>query len=88
MLMTPAPVCFAIIVIEAGKTAVPTMIFSCPDAVGAIFVIIPLVIVVVSFVVVHSLVILGLQCCRSYDEGRSQQGRIAKKVDIYSHAGR
>jgi hypothetical protein len=82
MLVTPSPVCLLIVIFEFGKIAVLAMVLLGVRAIRLIFMIVPLVIVVVLFVVVadSSLVIFGAQrygrhCYWGY-KGGTKQGRI------------
>jgi hypothetical protein len=79
MLMTPAPVGLLIVVVELGKDDTFAMAFLYPHAIRLIFMIIPLMIVIVSFVVVDDLMILGAQRCGDhcdwgYQNGAQQDG--------------
>jgi len=81
MLVTPAPICLLIVLVDPGKIAIFTMVLLCIQAIRLIFMTIPFMIVIVLFVVVGaSLLIFGSQSCwRHCDwgyKGGSQQGRI------------
>ena len=52
MFVTPAPVCLLIVLVQRGKSSVFVMVLFCVHAIGAIFMSIPFMIVVVLFVVV------------------------------------
>jgi len=63
MIVTPAPICLLIVVVELGKIAIFAMVLFRPHTIRLIFVAIPFMIVIVLFVVVsaHGFVIVGLQ---------------------------
>lgn len=84
--MTPAPVGLLIVVGDSGKFPIFAMVFFCPHTIRAIFMAIPVMIVVVLFVMVSAIV--GKQRCWRYrdrgHQGGSEQGRIQKSGHAYS----
>ena len=64
MFVTPAPVCLPVILVDLGKLAISVMVFLYIHTIGAIFMTIPLMIVIVAFVVIDNYS-LGSQKCWS-----------------------
>ncbi len=58
--MPPCPVCLTILFLELGEILIFTMLFLYPNAIGTVFVSVPVMIIVVRCVVIRP-VILGTQ---------------------------
>src|SRR5271168_707456 len=88
MFVPPRPIGFTIFLAQLGKIRVLPMVFFHPDAISLVFMRIPGVIVVVSFVMVGAVV--REQRARGnhsrHHERGSQNGRIPKTGSKYSHA--
>src|ERR1700689_5179861 len=88
MLVTPAPVGLLIADSESGEIRIFTVALLHPHTVRLIFVTIPLMIVVVSFVVVNDLVFLGSQRgwldCDGDEKSGGQQGRVQETGHDFS----
>src|ERR1700692_1258691 len=86
MLVTPPPVCLLIVVAKPGKFLIFAMVLFCPHTIRAIFMAIPVMIVVMLLVMVSAIV--GEQRCWRYrdrgHQGGRQQGRIQKSGHAYS----
>ena len=72
MTVAPIPVCFSIGVSEAIKLNVLTMTLFDPHTICAVFMVIPFVIVVVSFVVVGPVLLCSQ--CRRYCDWQDENG--------------